>query len=47
MATYADSMLESAIEGLMAGDLALIKGVVRRDDALDRMEATPLSLRDG
>ncbi|HZP80246.1 MAG TPA: phosphate signaling complex protein PhoU [Chthonomonadaceae bacterium] len=38
MATFADAMLESAVESLMSGDLSLIKEVVRRDDVVDRFD---------
>lgn len=35
MATCADAMLDSAIQGLMTGNLGLIKEVVRKDDVVD------------
>lgn len=38
MATFADMMLQSAIESLMSGDLVLAKEVVRRDDTVDRLD---------
>lgn len=38
MATIADAMVESAVEGLMAGDLDLIEDVIRRDDVVDRYD---------
>lgn len=47
MATFADSMLVSAIESLRTGDLTLAKQVVRRDDVVDRfdLEIESLCLR--
>jgi phosphate transport system protein len=38
MATFADAMLESAIETLMTGDLDKIKEVIRRDDVVDSLD---------
>ena len=38
MATCADMMLASAVEGLMTGDTELIREVVRRDDIVDALD---------
>lgn len=38
MATCADTMVVSAIEALMSGDIGLTKEVVRRDDTIDQFD---------
>jgi phosphate transport system protein len=38
MATCADTMVASAVESLMTGDLELMQNVVQRDDTVDRFD---------